>query len=143
MGPLVQFVRSLLFHDCLYLLLHPCLWIQLGERELRVLVGMQESNATCSSRPHDRHTNRKADFALVVYGLFVSAGAGREDWRSLIVPGKPNRLTRSALLAFLSIQPHSPLREAALSTAPLPTPAVLTWALPCSHSAQLLLSSGG
>lgn len=30
----------------------------------------------------------------------------------------------SALLAFLSIQPHSRPREAALSTAPLPTPAV-------------------
>lgn len=71
------------------------------------------------------HTNRKADFAAVVYGLFVSAGAGREHWRSAIVPGKLNRLTRSALLAFLSIQPRSPLREAALSTDPLPTPAVL------------------
>lgn len=70
-------------------------------------MGMQESNTTCSPRPHDMHTNRKADFALVVYGLFVSAGVGREHWHSPIVPGKLNRLTRSALMAFLSIQPHS------------------------------------
>lgn len=90
-------------------------------------MGMQESNATCSPRPHDTHTNRKADFALVVYELFVSAGAGREHWRSPIVPGKPNQLTRSsALLAFLSILPHSQPREATLPTVPLPTPAVLT-----------------
>lgn len=89
-------------------------------------MGMEESNATCSPRPHNARTNRKADFALVVYGLFVSAGAGRENWRSPIVPGKPNRLTRSALLAFLSIQSHSRLREAALSVVSLPTPAVLT-----------------
>lgn len=51
------------------------------------------------------HTNRKADFAVVVYGLFVSAGAGRELWRSPIVPGKPNRLTALPSWPFFPFSP--------------------------------------
>lgn len=62
--------------------------------------------------------NRKADFILVVYGLFVLAGAGRESWRSPCV-------TCSALLAFLSIHFISQPGEAAISIVHLPTPAVL------------------
>lgn len=88
--------------------------------------------------PPSTRTNRKADFAAVVYGLFVSAGVGREGWHSPLVTGKPNQLTGAALLAFLSIQPISWPREAAISLACLPTPAALALALPCSHSHQLL-----
>lgn len=63
-------------------------------------------------------TNRKADFTLVLYGLFVLAGAGRESWCSVCV-------TCSALLAFLSTQFISQLGEAAISRVHLHTPAVL------------------
>lgn len=86
---------------------------------------MRESNATCYPKPHDTRTNRKADVALAAYGLFVSAGAGRESWRSPFVTGKPNRLTCSALLAFLSIQPISRPREATISIVRLPALALL------------------
>lgn len=86
---------------------------------------MRESNVTHYSRRHDSRTNTKADFTLVVYGLFVLARVGRESWRSPFVKGKLNCLTCSALLAFLSIQPVSRPTEAATSIVHLPTPAVL------------------